>query len=375
MEGKRTIHSIKLKNILSFGSEEQEIELQPLNVLIGPNASGKSNFIEVFRLLQALPTNPAKVIRDGGGVAEWLWKGSEAVPEARITVDAGQIHYWLEFTKAGYYWQIADEYIGASIDSSNSSFPTPITRNSYDPENEDGFPDPFPPDTSLLEILRNEQREGILAKLFSSIGIYKDWNNSRFSPLRSSQRPDLPGRLLLEDLSNFGLVFNNLPSRIKQEITKQVRQVYDGVEEIRTPIDGGAVQLWIQEQGLSSPTPAVRVSDGTLRYLFLLTLLKLPDPPPLICLEEPEMGLHPDLIHSVAELLIEASQRTQLIVTTHSEFLVSALSETPEAVIVCERDQNGTQLNRLDPERLKKWLERYSLGELWMTGELGGTRW
>ena len=87
------------------------------------------------------------------------------------------------------------------------------------------------------------------------------------------------------------------------------------------------------------------------------------------------MGLHPDLIHSVAELLIEASQRTQLIVTTHSEFLVSALSETPEAVIVCERDQNGTQLNRLDPERLKKCVERYSLGELLMTCELGGTRW
>ena len=70
MEGKRTIHSIKLKNILSFGHEEQKIELQPLNVLIGPNASGKSNFIEVFRLLRALPDNPVQVIRDGGGVAE-----------------------------------------------------------------------------------------------------------------------------------------------------------------------------------------------------------------------------------------------------------------------------------------------------------------
>ncbi|HEX8998269.1 MAG TPA: hypothetical protein VGB07_00115, partial [Blastocatellia bacterium] len=76
-----------------------------------------------------------------------------------------------------------------------------------------------------------------------------------------------------------------------------------------------------------------------------------------------------------AELLIEASQRTQLIVTTHSEFLVSALSDIPEAVIVCERNENGSQLNRLDPESLKEWLERYSLGDLWMKGELGGTRW
>lgn len=375
MEGKRTIHSIKLKNILSFGSEGQEVELQPLNVLIGPNASGKSNFIEAFRLLQALPTNPTKVIRDGGGVAEWLWKGDEAVPTARIAVNVGPIHYWLDFTKEGYYWQIVDEYIGDPIDPSNPPIDPPITRKSYSPEDENGFPDPYPPETSLLEILKNQQPEGTLAKLFSSIGIYKDWDNSRNSKLRSGQRPDLPSRPLLEDLSNFGLLFNNLPNRIKLGITKQLKQVYEGLEEIRTPIDGGVVQIWIQEEGLSSPTPAARVSDGTLRYLFLLTLLKQPDPPPLICLEEPETGLHPDLIHSVAELLIEASQRTQLIITTHSESLVSSLTDFPEAVIVCERDQTGTQLKRLDPERLKTWLERYSLGELWMTGELGGTRW
>lgn len=375
MEGKRTINSIKLKNILSFGSEGQEIELQPLNVLIGPNASGKSNFIEVFRLLQALPSKPDRVIREGGGIAEWLWKGDEAVPEARIAVDAGPIRYWLEFTKEGYYWQIVDEYIGDPIDPSNPSFDPPITRNSYDPEDENGFPDPFPSDTSLLAILNNQQREGTLAKLFSSIGVYKDWNNSRFSPLRSPQRPDLPGRPLLEDLSNFGLVFNNLPNRIKLGITKQLKQVYEGVEEIRTPIDGGVVQIWIQEEGLSSPTPAARVSDGTLRYLFLLTLLKQPDPPPLICLEEPETGLHPDLIHSVAELLIEASQRTQLIVTTHSSYLISALSDSPESVIVCEREDSGTTLRRLDRESLEGWLERYQLGDLWEKGVIGGTRW
>ena len=84
MEGKRTINSIKLKNILSFGSEGQEIELQPLNVLIGPNASGKSNFIEVLRLMSYLPRDISKIIGDGGGISEWLWKGSEPNPLAEI---------------------------------------------------------------------------------------------------------------------------------------------------------------------------------------------------------------------------------------------------------------------------------------------------
>jgi predicted ATPase len=81
------------------------------------------------------------------------------------------------------------------------------------------------------------------------------------------------------------------------------------------------------------------------------------------------------VIHKVAELLVEASQRTQIIVSTHSEQLVSALSEVPEAIVICERDKNGTHLQRLDAESLKEWLEDYSLGDLWLKGELGGTRW
>ena len=101
-----------------------------------------------------------------------------------------------------------------------------------------------------------------------------------------------------------------------------------------------------------------------------------PDPPPVICLEEPELGLHPDIIPEVAKLLVEASTRTQLFVTTHSDILVDALSDTPEAVIVCEKSDGATQLQRLDaPEEFKPWLEKYRLGELWTSGHIGGNRW
>jgi len=353
MEGKRTIQSIWLRDILSFGGEEVEIELQPLNVLIGPNASGKSNVIEIFRLLRALTSNPSQIIREGGGVSEWLWKGGDPVPLAIIMLKVGQIDYRLKFTKVGYRWEIVDEHIVISGQR--------IDRNSD-----------HQPETSILKDL---PQASSLAETLSSIGIYKEWNTGRFSSLKSPHRPDLPSRPLLEDLSNFGLVFNNLPYRIKLKITEQLTQIYEGVEEVRTQIDGGTVQMFIQEKGLSSPTPLNRVSDGTLRFLFLLTLLNQPELPSLICIEEPESGLHPDVIHTVAELLIEASQRTQIIVTTHSDILVSALADVPEAVVVCERDSSRTHLKRLDSERLKKWLEKYSLGELWMMGEIGGTRW
>lgn len=358
MEGKRTIDSIRLKNILSFGNIGECVELQPLNVLIGPNASGKSNFLEIFRLLRALPDNPAQVIRDGDGVSEWLWKGNEPNPIAVIDLDIEQANYRLQFNRVGYQWEINYEHLNLGTES-------PLLSRDTN----------FAPNESIWYRLRHQKNTAMLAARLSAIGIYKDWNATRFSPLRQPQRPDLPGLPLSEDLNNFSLVFNNLPYRSKLEIIECLRQVYESIEEVRTPVDGGAVRILIQERGLSSPTPAARISDGTLRYLFLLTLLKQPNPPSLICLEEPEIGLHPDLIHTTAKLLLEASQRTQLIVTTHSELLVSALSEVPEAILVCERDENGTHLNRLDPDSLKGWLERYSLGELWLRGELGGTRW
>jgi predicted ATPase len=140
-------------------------------------------------------------------------------------------------------------------------------------------------------------------------------------------------------------------------------------------VQGGTVQIFVHEKGLNQPIPATCLSDGTLRYLCLLTLLCHPTPPPLLCIEEPELGLHPDILTTVAELLVEASQRTQLIVTTHSDALVSALTDTPESVFVFEHDDTGTHPRRLEAARLRQWLEKYSLGELWRMGEIGGTRW
>jgi predicted ATPase len=114
------------------------------------------------------------------------------------------------------------------------------------------------------------------------------------------------------------------------------------------------------------------LSDGTIRFIALLAILLQPEPAPLICLEEPELGLHPDAIALTAELLTEASRRTQLVVTTQSDVLVSALTEQTESVLVCEFSAPGTTLHRLDAEKLRFWLEKYRLGEVWRMGELGG---
>jgi predicted ATPase len=98
--------------------------------------------------------------------------------------------------------------------------------------------------------------------------------------------------------------------------------------------------------------------------------------PLILAIEEPEASLHPDAIRLIAEMLKDASQQKQILVTTHSPELVDALSDDPESIVVCEKDPDeGTQFHRLSSSDLEAWLERYTLGELWRKGEIGGNRW
>jgi predicted ATPase len=213
---------------------------------------------------------------------------------------------------------------------------------------------------------------------YNSIRIYRDWHFGHESKMRLPQAADLRSDGLEEDFSNLNLYLNNLRIRYRdayQAIVNGLKDVYEGVSDFDISIQGGTTQLFIMENGGRFSIPATRLSDGTLRYLCLLAILHNPMPPSLICIEEPELGLHPDLHHKIADLLKAASERTQLIVTTHSDVLVDAMTPTPEAVIVCEKNNGETTLRRLDAENLGVWLEKYSLGQLWTSGDIGGNRW
>lgn len=405
MDGYRFIKQLKLKNFLSYGSEETTIDLEPLNVIIGPNASGKSNLLEALSLFKALPNDLGVPIRQGGGVDEWLWKGAESTPTAELEAVVNYpdgvmpLRYKLQFTMTGQRLELTDEavenehpinanqqdvyffyrYLQGRPVLNVRSVPeekpgTDVGRNERRLRRED-----LKPDQSVLSQRKDPDQYPELTFLgtqFSEINLYREWNLGRYTAPRMPQKTDLPGDFLLEDGSNLGLVINNLQNVLgSQVLVDQLNVFYEDVEEISTRILGGTVQLFLRERGLRQPIPATRLSDGTLRYLCLLTILCHPNPPPLVCIEEPELGLHPDILPTVAKLLIAASQKTQLIVTTHSETLVSELSEMPEAVMVCERTLGGTRLRRLERDPMAKWLEHYRLGELWSMGELGGVRW
>ena len=392
------IHRIKLKNILSFGPDAQDLELKPLNVLIGPNGSGKSNLIEVIGLLKAAPSNIVKPIRDGGGVVDWIWRGFPGALSAQVEVIVSNpggnqpLRYAFAFAERGQRFELVEERI-----ENERLFDKRVHTKPYIYfELRDGRATLNYQDTiegtpnRELRIEDIDTQQSILvqrkdplhypeltyvASEFGKIRLYREWAFGRDTPPRRPQKADLPNDFLSEDGENLGLVLNRLKREpeSKNRLLNALRELYEGVVDFDTIIEGGTVQVFLQEGNIT--VPATRLSDGTLRYLCLLAILCHPTPPPLVCIEEPELGLHPDILPGLAELLREASERCQLIITTHSDVLVDKLTDTPESVVICEKQNGQSQLRRLDQNDLGHWLERYSLGDLWTKGELGGNRW
>jgi len=387
---KNTIKSLHIQNLLSFGEESPGIELGDLNVLIGPNGSGKSNLIEIIGLLRSTPKDFAAEVGDSGGISELLWKGKPKATTATIEVIASPagvnrtIRYRLAFTKAGALLKIVDERIenekpDAGHDKSYLYFDYNGGRpvlNVADQQRHLRREEVNPQQSILSQRQDPDQYPEVtyLGRFFGSFRLYRNWDFGPDSGVRDLYGSELKTDFLEEDISNLGLMLNRLRSESKADFLKYLKMFYEGAEDIFTKIVGGLVDLRLEEEGGIS-IPASRLSDGTLRWLSLLTILLHPDPPPLVCIEEPELGLHPDVIRPLAKLLLSASERMQLVVTTHSDALVDELSETAKSVIVCEKHDGSSVLKQLDSDQLSDWLKRYKLGQLWRTGEIGRNRW
>ena len=381
------IHSIKLDNLLSFASGSPALELKNLNVLIGTNGSGKSNLIEALALVRTTPRTTSRddfptTISNGGTISEWIWKGDTNHP-ATIELVLDDNHYpplrhTLTFKEKQQRVIFIDETIlddeftyyryehgKALINNADN-----VTKRQVGGISEE---------LSILAQRRDPDKYPEitwLADLYEQFSFYREWSFGRNTVFRNPQKADLRNNRLEEDFSNLGMFLNRLKTRIpkaKTAILNGLKDLYHGVDDFNVHVEGGTVQVFFTEGEFT--IPATRLSDGTLRYLCLLALLCDPDPPKLLCIEEPELGLHPDILPKLADLLIEASQRTQIIVTTHSDILVDAMTETPESVVVCEKKEGKTSMNRLDKEELAVWLDHYRLGQLWTRGEIGGTRW
>jgi predicted ATPase len=388
------IKRLTLKNILSF--KETTIELEQLNVLIGPNAVGKSNLIETIGLLQAAPTGIEGQILRGGGVRQWLWLGdrepaASAEVECELTLPSrpqlGPLRYRLDFWGGPQGFEILHERLMHG--DSDSDAPAYFVRRSTGVQ--------F--GAQALEMAKTlaagvavSSKESVFARFkspidptpitevggcFEKIRIFREFRTGPTSQARSGISTSVPKDFLWEGADNLALVLHELDFLgVHDRVMKYLKRFCDRFEDVKVDVGEGLARTFLREAGLSKMVSGIRMSDGTLKFLCLLAVLFHPKPAPLVCIEEPELGLHPDALRLVAEMLVEASQYTQLIVTTHSEALVDALTDRPESVLVCERDfDNGTHFKRYSRDELDDWLEHYTLGELWRKGEIGGGRW
>lgn len=369
------LQQIRLENLLSFGPETGALELRSLNVLIGPNGAGKSNLIEMLSLLQACTKHLGDWFRESGGISNFRRRGNELGKCSIEVISEDQffgvkVTHSLEISRFGNNLIVDSERVlvqgdlveGESKDEALLTSDGKMLRHDQSVLSQRKDPDKYLGMTVINE-------------LYSGFRVYRDWSFGRFTPPRLPQRTDGRTDYLESDCSNLGMILNRIrrdPVQ-KAQLLECLNDLYPDIRDVDVSIEGGSVQVFLVEG--THAIPATRLSDGTLRYLCLLAILLHPTPPPLICIEEPELGLHPDVMPAMARLLKQASERTQLIVTTHSEVLVDALGDTPEDVVVCEKHAGCTTFNRLDGEQLKVWLKDYSLGNLWRSGQIGGNRW
>ena len=374
------IRSLTLRNILSF-RDPVLLPLLPLNIFIGANGSGKSNLIDCIGLLRSLPASPVVYVNDRGGTESWVWRGAKggdgnATIQAELELGPEILTYEVTFAAVERTFAIQSEALmrtdhtyltrrADNLDIGHSGLPGPQGLRASISPGESSFAAyrfPYSPITNTANAL-------------GDIRIYRDFHTGTRDDARIGVSSSGLKHPIEEDGSNLALTLQEIDFHgALPKVKDYLKRLSDRFEDIKVRAEGGRSQLYVQERGLGMVS-ATRLSDGTLKFLCLMAVLLDPNPGPLICIEEPETGLHPDALALVGDALREASTRTQLIVTTHSDALVDRFTDDPENVIVCERDlDESTSFRRLSSRDLKEWLEEYTLGELWRRGEIGGTK-
>lgn len=334
-----------------------------LNVLIGANGSGKTNFIRFFELLGHI-MDPNKGLQNyvsaRGGAETFLFRGMKVTPEFQAELKFGLLEY-------KFALQAADDRSLFFAHESALLAGGHIFYKLGRGHKESGV---FSP-----EGLRPEHIPplNIIIGRIQDLRAYHFHDTSRQAPVMGLCNT-VDCDVLHGNASNLSAFLMRMaqthPSNYAQ-VEETVRQVapFFGAFVLKEVAPGQTQLLWKDRYSdlLYYPT---QLSDGTLRYICLAALLLQPNPPPTIIIDEPELGLHPFAIKLLASLLHEAAGRAQLIVATQASLLVDEL--TPEEVIVANHREGETLFERQDSARLADWLKEYTLGQLWEKNELGG---
>lgn len=365
-----------------------DLPLKPLNVLIGANGVGKTSVLEVMSLLAASADGRLReTITSAGGLGSLITHDRKDAMQLALTMPvAGSepIEYEMSLRLGGLGYGVHQER---------------LTQRRHDPKAKDPFfkfidsqghdiryfdPDAKklikptwehkPLETSLSQVPKMFREPEHFREVLASSTLYHALDVSPRAPVRLPQamRPaPLPGQDG-EDLVSC-LYFLRETARDRFEAVEDaLRVAFPNFERMDfPPVAAGSLTMAWKERQYTQPLYAHQLSEGTLRFLWLVTLLQSPGLPTVTLIDEPEVSLHPEMLRLLSGLFREAATRTQLVVATHSERLVRFLD--PAELVVCDLDESGgTAVTRASDLDLAAWLDEYSLDQLWGLGRLGG---
>ncbi|MDD5035162.1 MAG: AAA family ATPase [Methylococcaceae bacterium] len=375
----------------------RKISWQPgdLNVVIGPNGSGKSNLLRFLELIAVSAQGKlGKYIQSLGGMDPIVWDGVASSIKFALTapenVELGPEHYELELVRlgTGSSYRIDNERLinahklRQKREKQAFKFLERVAKSAiiFD-EKKRGLTTPeefIAEEESLLSIASgpfiNNHFIPPFQRFLSSITVYHTLRTDKDAPIRQptitrlEKRVDPDGQNLISVLHTLYTSDRDFKSDINSAMGAAFGDDFE--ELVFPPASDQRIQLRVRWKSLKREQSAADLSDGTLRFLFLLTVLASPDPPPVIAIDEPETGLHPSMLPVIAEFAQDAATRSQIIFTTHSPQFLDAFTDTRPTTTVAQWENGETALRTLPKEELEYWLNEYSLGTLFRSGEL-----
>jgi predicted ATPase len=360
---KRPIDKLTIKGFKTL--QDVELELGKLNVLIGPNGSGKSNFVSYFQMLREMVERRLQVwVAKRGGADRLLFLGSKRTSELRSRIGIGESYY---------------EFILQPTDDERFVFGGEHTKIVVDGEtrHEGRSSAGLFESRCLTSDAINSENEYVNG-FYSSIASAKIYHfHDTSSSARVKKRSELHDyRRLRNDAGNLAAylyMLKHAHEDIYDEIVEIVRLAIPFLDDfVLEPeaLNPLSVMLKWRRRDFDYEFLPSQLSDGSLRFICLVTALMQPEPPSTIIIDEPELGLHPYAIHLLGALLRSASQRMQVIVATQSPLLLDEFDV--DDLIVVELENGVSVFKRLDEKTFQEWLKDFSIGELWFKNVLGG---
>jgi len=357
------LHNIHLEGFKSI--KRLDLKMNPINILIGANGAGKSNFISLFTFLRNLSEGKLQTYVERQGFANTFFHfGSKRTPKIIIDIEIGRNGYHVEFVHGETNDTLVFDSEYCTVDTSNWLWPIKGKLG------ESGL---LPGSESDSDYVRKYTR-GYMEKC----RVYHFHDTAPTAGFKQAQKLDL-NTFLNADASNLAPFLLNLKQRYTaryQEIISAIKTVAPFFHDFHLEPRGekgdeSLLLRWIHRD-YDEPFSANQLSDGTARFICMAVLFLQPEifRPRTIVLDEPELGLHPAALNVLAEMVKSASKKSQVICSTQS--IAFANQFEPEDFIVVDQQKGVSTFSKPDSKALSHWLEEYGMGDIWSKNLIGG---